>query len=257
MGSRGAVRLLALSSPTQALPFEDASVDVLTCCYGFMFPADKALALRECFRVLRPGGTLIATTWDKTNMVNVVKDVMTAVLGKEPPPPPINPLALSEPGLFEGMLTDAGFTDVSTTTSTYPFDFGKDPAFQFKIGTLMVKDKLVELGAEAVAEVALHPSPRAYPQPQPAHRRGPELWVHALLLAGGLLQEHRQVHLQVARRKSDPGRQHFQALRRHQKVDLARELSEEEQGERELMQYRVAFICSASGKPATERERYV
>jgi len=172
LGSRGAVRLSALPAPTQALPFENASVDVLTCCYGFMFPEDKALALRECFRVLRPGGTLIATTWDKTNMINVVKDVMTAVLGKEPPPPPINPLALSEPGLFEGMLTDAGFTDVSTTTSTYPFDFGKDPAFQFKIGTLMVKDKLVELGAEAVAEVALRPSPRAFPQPQSARCDG-------------------------------------------------------------------------------------
>ena len=42
----------------------DASYDVVTCCYGYMFPTEKETALAETLRVLKPGGTLVATTWD-------------------------------------------------------------------------------------------------------------------------------------------------------------------------------------------------
>ena len=45
------------------LPFEDGSFDVVTSCYGFMFPEDKKKACSEALRVLKPGGTLIATYW--------------------------------------------------------------------------------------------------------------------------------------------------------------------------------------------------
>ena len=43
--------------------FEDGSIDVVTCCYGYMFPADKDAAIAETFRVLKPGGIMVATTW--------------------------------------------------------------------------------------------------------------------------------------------------------------------------------------------------
>ena len=48
---------------------DDNSMDIVTCCYGYMFPADKDKALEETFRVLKPGGTLIATTWDRVDMI--------------------------------------------------------------------------------------------------------------------------------------------------------------------------------------------
>jgi len=47
--------------------FDSESMDVVTCCYGFMFPTDKPAALKEALRVLKPGGTLIATTWDRVD----------------------------------------------------------------------------------------------------------------------------------------------------------------------------------------------
>jgi len=41
-----------------SLPARDASVDVITAGYGFRNVPDLAAAVRECARVLRPGGTL-------------------------------------------------------------------------------------------------------------------------------------------------------------------------------------------------------
>ena len=79
---------------------------------------------------------IIATTWDRVDILKISKDVMTAVLGFEPPPPPLNPMSLSEPGLFEKMLQETGFVNIKQSTSTYPFDFGNDKTFQFKVGIL-------------------------------------------------------------------------------------------------------------------------
>ena len=92
---------------------------------------------------------IIATTWDRVDILKISKDVMTAVLGFEPPPPPLNPMSLSEPGLFEKMLQETGFVSIKQSTSTYPFDFGNDKTFQFKVGTILLKEKIDEIGGEA------------------------------------------------------------------------------------------------------------
>jgi len=134
--------------------FESNSFDVITCCYGYMFPEDKALALKETLRVLRPGGTLVATTWNRVDILKICRDVMTEVLGAPPSPPPLNPMSLSEPGLFEGLLQTAGFVSIETSDSTYPFEFGNEKEMQFKMGTMLLKDKLNELDGWAVAETA-------------------------------------------------------------------------------------------------------
>lgn len=128
--------------------FHDGSVDIATCCYGYMFPTDKSLALKETYRVLKPGGVLVATTWDRMDLLSISCDVMEAVLGEPPPTHPLNPMSLSEPGLFEKLVLDAGFTGVEQTTSTYPFDFGTDKDFHLRLGTIMVKEKIDSFGEE-------------------------------------------------------------------------------------------------------------
>ncbi|MCF6405999.1 methyltransferase domain-containing protein [Chitinophaga filiformis] len=49
----------------QQLPFSDNSIDLVVCCFGYMFVPDKPKALSEAYRVLKPGGMLLFTTWDK------------------------------------------------------------------------------------------------------------------------------------------------------------------------------------------------
>jgi ubiquinone/menaquinone biosynthesis C-methylase UbiE len=58
----------APQADAQDLPFQTDSVDIVTCCYGYMFPEDKELALAETYRVLKPGGTLVVD--DNANLVH-------------------------------------------------------------------------------------------------------------------------------------------------------------------------------------------
>jgi len=131
----------------QNLQFEADKFDIITCSYGFMFPPDKDRALKEAYRCLKPGGTLISTTWDELQLLHLVGAIMTQILGQRPPPPPLNPMSLSEPLLFENMLKENGFVDVQTRQSTYPFFLGDDEEERFKMTTMLVKGKLDELDA--------------------------------------------------------------------------------------------------------------
>src|ERR1700760_2695159 len=56
-----------IEADAQDLPFEDNSFDLVLWQYGIMFLNDKAKAISEAFRVLRPGGKLIFATWDSTS----------------------------------------------------------------------------------------------------------------------------------------------------------------------------------------------
>lgn len=128
--------------------FGSESMDVVTCCYGYMFPSDKVAALSETYRVLKPGGILVATTWDHLDMMHLNRDVMRDITGEEPRPPPLNPMSLSEEGLFRKIVEDAGFAEVTQTTSTYPFSYGSCKDFQFTIGMLLLRNAIDEMAKE-------------------------------------------------------------------------------------------------------------
>ena len=48
----------------QALPFPDASFDLVVCAFGLMFPPDKPQVIREMKRVVRPDGAIVLSVWD-------------------------------------------------------------------------------------------------------------------------------------------------------------------------------------------------
>lgn len=72
-------------APAEKLPFADASFDVVTCQFGLMFFADQVGALREMWRVLKPGGYLSLTVWDAVEPspgYEALYDVVGTVAGK-------------------------------------------------------------------------------------------------------------------------------------------------------------------------------
>jgi SAM-dependent methyltransferase len=60
----------------QALPFPDASFDVVTSTFGVIFAPDQQQAASEVCRVLRPGGRLGLSTWPRDSAMGGVFELV-------------------------------------------------------------------------------------------------------------------------------------------------------------------------------------
>jgi ubiquinone/menaquinone biosynthesis C-methylase UbiE len=61
------------------LPFEDESFDAVVCQFGVMFFPDKSKAFAEARRVLKAGGVLLFSVWDRIEENEFVDAVTTAL----------------------------------------------------------------------------------------------------------------------------------------------------------------------------------
>ncbi len=94
----------------ESLPFADESYDILTCRFGIMFFPDLRKALRECFRVLKPGGRAAFVAWGKKEQPFF--GTTAGILLKHvpvPPPPPERTLG-RPPGRILGTIQRGGRT---------------------------------------------------------------------------------------------------------------------------------------------------
>jgi SAM-dependent methyltransferase len=124
--------LTTRTADAQALPFPDASFDVVTSTFGAMFAPDQHATASELIRVLRPGGRLGMANWTPDSWVGAQFGLQAHYL---PPPDGVLPPAvwgtherLDE--LFAGLVADlrtstryADFVHHSTTTL---FDLNKN-----------------------------------------------------------------------------------------------------------------------------------
>lgn len=111
-----------LEEDLESLPFADDSFHVVAGFNSFQYASNFEAALREAYRVLRPGGKLVIGIWDKPEKSDA-STVLKAIGALLPPPPPgtPGPFALSEDGKIEGIIEQIGMHMVYKTTVPCPF----------------------------------------------------------------------------------------------------------------------------------------
>ena len=108
------------TADAQALPFEDASFDLVCCQFGAMFFPDRPSGYREAKRVLKRGGWFLFNVWDRIEE-NVFADDTTNALAELFPNDPPRFLARTPHGyhdttLIRSDLGKAGFSSVEIQT---------------------------------------------------------------------------------------------------------------------------------------------
>jgi SAM-dependent methyltransferase len=130
------------------LDFPDASFDRVLCGFGIMFLPDQARGLAQFRRVLKPGGRLGLSTWQKTEAhdLGMVLNALGIMTGP-------NPGWIAEPPVLAALLERAGFSDVQVREDTHAFHHADlDAYWQGARGTGMRRN-IDGLDAEQTARV--------------------------------------------------------------------------------------------------------
>lgn len=103
-----------------ALPFADASFDVVCCQFGAMFFPDRTAGYAEARRVLRPGGRFVLSVWGCIEENVFADEVTNAVAAIFPADPPRflarTPHGYHDTALIRADLRRAGFADIELET---------------------------------------------------------------------------------------------------------------------------------------------
>jgi ubiquinone/menaquinone biosynthesis C-methylase UbiE len=98
------------------LPFDDRAFDAVVCQFGVMFFPDRAAGMAEAFRVLRPGGRVLVSVWDRLEdnpVQRITHETVATFFASDAPQFYTVPSSMHDVTLLQGLLDRAGFVDVA------------------------------------------------------------------------------------------------------------------------------------------------
>lgn len=140
---------------------EHKSVDMVTCAFGFPYMEDPNAVMSHVHRVLKPGGSLVAASWDSISLEHIANHILSEIIGK--PPVNIHFLDLNHPfngpHYLEKLAEHGGLSIVKSEHFEFPFVLTEDgivhdDAFDFAI--LPIRHILKNL-----EETGSHPNARS------------------------------------------------------------------------------------------------
>ena len=114
----------------ESLPFPDRTFDRVTCRFGAMFFADAVGAMRECHRVLLPGGRAAFAVWGNPEQpfFGMTAGVLRRyVLLPKPEPGAPHVFRFAEPGSLAAVMREAGFRTVREERRQVPCERAGTP----------------------------------------------------------------------------------------------------------------------------------
>jgi ubiquinone/menaquinone biosynthesis C-methylase UbiE len=129
-----------------ALPFPDASFELVVSQQMLQFVPDPAAALREVRRVLVPGGRVVAATWRARHELPLY-EVVGRIAERHHGVPAEKRFALGDDAALRGMVAAAGFGDIRVDVVERTDEFRHDRPFPYRRSALAANFDLSALSA--------------------------------------------------------------------------------------------------------------
>ena len=131
-----------------ALPFAEATFEVVCCQQGLQFFPDRGAALREMHRVLVPGGRVVLGVWraiEENPGAAAFSAALARYVSAEAGVRARAPFALAEAAALHALLTEAGLRDVRIHTASYTT---RHPSPEDYVWQMMVTSPLADVFAQ-------------------------------------------------------------------------------------------------------------